>query len=232
MIVSINQPAYLPWLGYFDRIAQSDVHIVLDNVQLERNTKTSFTNRNRVKTPQGITWLTVPVKKSGPGDSQINMIEVDGARWCEKHYRTLTQCYARAPFFEPHRNWFQDFFAAPPDRLAPLLRISTEYLLAFMGIKTKILYAAEMDVSGSKSQLVLNLCRAVNATTYLSGPLGRGYLNEAEFKQASIDVVYHDYSHPVYPQLHTDFFPFMSVVDLLFNCGDESLKILNSNSSR
>ena len=231
MIVSINQPAYLPWLGYFDRIARSDLHIVLDNVQLERNTKTSFTNRNRVKTPQGTVWLTVPVKKSAPSESLIDMIEIDGTKWCEKHYRTLSQCYARAPFFEPHRNWFQDFFAAPSDRLAPLLRVSTEYLLGVLGIQTKILYASEIDVSGSKSQLVLNLCRAVNATTYLSGPLGRGYLNEAVFKQAGIDVVYHDYAHPLYTQLHGDFSPFMSVVDLLFNCGGESWKILNSNGS-
>lgn len=229
MIVSISQPAYLPWLGYFDRIAKSDVAIVLDNVMLERSSKTRFTNRNKVRTTEGWTWLTVPVKTAGLGQPLICDVELDTEQsWADKHFRSLVQSYSRAPHFAEHRDWFENFYNQPMTHLAPLLRESTTYLLDTLGIKTPLLYSSEMNVAGQKSELVLNLCKHAGATTYLSGPLGRDYLDATSFEAAGIGLEFHDYEHPVYPQLYTGFEPYMSIVDLLFNCGDASQQILRS----
>ena len=233
MIVSINQPAYLPWLGYFDRIARSDLHIVLDNVQLERNTKTSFTNRNRVKTPQGTVWLTVPVKKATtPDEAIINRCQIDGEKWAMKHWKTLEQHYSRAPHFGEYREWFRDFFSASHPRLAPMLHESTEFLLTALGISTKLVYASDLNVPGTKAELVINLCKEVGATGYLSGPFGRDYLDAGTFEDQGVDLLFHDYSHPTYPQLHGEFIPYMSTVDLLFNCGLHAYSNLNCGNSQ
>lgn len=229
MIVSINQPAYLPWLGYFDRIARSDLHIVFDDVKIERNTSTSFTNRNKIRTAQGWAWLTVPIRRlDEPDDEIINRVQVDGSHWANKHLRSIVQSYSRAPHFAEHRDWLEGFYSRPQSHLAPLLRESTEYLLDALGIGTPLLYSSEMKVDGQKSELVLNLCKSAGASTYLSGPFGRDYLDVASFEAAGIKLKFDDYEHPIYPQLHAGFQPYMSVIDLLFNCGDASLQILQS----
>lgn len=229
MILSINQPAYLPWLGYFNRIARSDLHIVLDDVQIERNTNTSFTNRNKIRTSQGWIWLTVPIRRSNEhGDEIINRVQVDGSHWANKHLRSLVQSYSRAPHFSMHRDWLESFYSKQWIYLALLLRESTSYLLDSLGITTPLLFSSEMKITGQKSELILNLCKQVGATTYVSGPFGRDYLNATAFEAAGIGLEFDDYEHPIYPQLHAGFERYMSVVDLLFNCGEDSRKILLS----
>jgi hypothetical protein len=227
MIVSINQPAYLPWLGYWDRIARSDLHIVLDHVQFEKN---SFTNRNKVRTREGWTWLTVPLRTSGSfGQLAINTVEiVPGAPWAKKHMRTLQESYARAPHFAAHAAFVERVYgkSEPWTHLGPVLREMTSYFMDALGIRTRLVYSSDLDVAGTKSDLVLNLCRHVGARTYLSGALGKQYLDEAAFAAAGIEVRYQDYQHPRYPQVFPEFEPYMGVVDLLFNCGPRSLDVL------
>ncbi len=226
MIVSINQPAYLPWLGYFHRIQASDLHIVLDHVQFEKN---STTNRNRIRTAQGWSWLTVPLKTKGRfGNLAINEVEIDGERgWPAKHWGTLRQNYAKAPHFAAHARFFEELYARPWARLAGLLEAATGYLLehAFR-IGTPLLRSSGMAVAGRKSELVLNLCRAAGAKVYLSGPLGRDYLDQEAFREAGIEIRYHDYAHPTYAQAYPGFESAMSAVDLLFNHGPDSARIL------
>lgn len=227
MIVSISQPAYLPWLGYFNRIANSDLAIVLDNVMLERSSKTRFTNRNKIKSTEGWTWLTVPVKTAGLGQPLICDLELDlGQRWADKHWRSITQSYSRASHFAMHRHWLEEFYSQPWTRLMPMLNESTAYLLDALGIETPVLYSSTMGVEGKNSELILNLCKHVGATTYLSGPFGRDYLDIEAFESVGINLQFDDYTHPVYPQVHGAFEPYMSIVDLLLNCGDSSLRIL------
>lgn len=231
MIVSINQPAYLPWLGYFHRIAASDLHIVLDHVQFEKN---SFVNRNRVLTANGPTWLTVPVRTKGRfGELPINAVEVDNARdWGAKHWATIRQNYARAPHFAAAGAFLQSIYEREWLRLTDLVRETTEYLMrSALGIRTPTRLSSEMDASGAKSELILNLCKSVGASVYLSGPLGRRYLEEDRFAQAGIEVRYHDYRHPIYQQRFPGFEPFMSAIDLIFNCGESSRDILCGNNA-
>lgn len=227
MIVSINQPAYMPWLGYFDRVAKSDMHIVLDNVQFEKN---SVTNRNKLRTPSGWTWFSVPILKKGRfGELEINKVEVETSKpWRKKHFGTLTANYARAPFYSKYVDFFEDFYSQNWKFLNPMLEKSTEYFTQELGIDTEHVSSSKFSIESKKSQLILDLCREVGATTYLSGPFGREYLDEQEFKDAGIELEFHDYVHPYYKQNFDGFEPYMSIVDLLFNHGEESLEILRS----
>jgi hypothetical protein len=228
MIVSIHQPAYLPWLGYLHRIAMSDEHVVLDNVQFEKN---SFTNRNKLKTTQGWCWLTVPVKTAGRfGQLAIRDVEIAPDRpWAQKHWATLQLSYGKAPFFAEHSAFFDDVYKRPWAKLQDLAWTITEYLLDAFEIRTRIGFASQMNVSGKKDELVLNLCRELNADVYLSGPLGREYLRENLFAQQGVTVRYHDYHHPQYKQLHAGFEPYLAALDLLFNAGPKSREIMMAN---
>ena len=232
MILSISQPAYMPWLGYFNRIAKSDIAIVLDNVMLERSSKTRFTNRNKIKTERGWNWLTVPVKTAGLGQPLICDVLLDmDQNWQDKHRKSIFHSYQRASHFESHREWFESFYSQKFTHLAPMLNDLTSHLLESLRINTPILFSSKMEVKGQKSELILNLCKHVGATTYLSGPFGKDYLDAEAFKVAGINLEFDDYVHPIYTQIHGEFAPFMSIIDLLFNCGDDSLQILRGNVS-
>lgn len=225
MIVSINQPAYLPWLGYFERIAASDLHIVLDHVQFEKN---SFTNRNKVRTREGSTWLTVPLSTKGRfGDLAIHTLAIAlNDPWQKKHWATLRMNYARAPFFSAYAPAYEELYSRPWTGFGPMVRAFLEQHLRDLGITTPLRYSSEMGVAGTKSELVLNLCRAADADRYLSGAMGRDYLDEASFAAAGITVDYQAYAHPSYTQCQPGFEPFMGVLDLLFNHGPVSRDIL------
>jgi hypothetical protein len=227
MIVSINQPSYLPWLGYFDRIAKSDLHIILDHVQFEKN---SVTNRNKVRTKTGWSWLSVPVLSKGRfGKLAIDQIEVDHtSRWAKKHLMTLQANYSRSAYYQHYSSYFEHFYRQDWFYLAQMLQESTRYLLKELGIQTQQLNSSEIGLQSKKADLILELCIKVGATTYLSGPFGREYLDEGAFEKAGIELKYHDYVHPSYDQCFDGFEPYMSVVDLLFNHGEKSLEILTS----
>jgi hypothetical protein len=225
MIVSINQPAYLPWLGYFERIAASDLHIVLDHVQFEKN---SFTNRNKVRTKDGWTWLTVPLATKGRfGDLAIHGLQfAPNDPWLRKHWTTLRQNYARAPFFAQYAPAYEALYAQAWPGFMPLVRAFLAQHLHDLGIATPLRFSSELAATGTKGELVLNLCREAGATTYLSGALGRDYLDGDTFARAGITVAYQDYSHPAYPQCQPGFEPGMGVLDLIFNHGPASRDIL------
>lgn len=231
MIVSINQPAYLPWLGYFHRIAVADAHIVLDHVQFEKN---SFTNRNKIRTRNSWCWLTVPVRTAGKfGQIPINEIEVaNEKKWAIKHWETLRLSYARAPFFTEHATFFESVYLRSWGKLIDLTGEITAYLLRAFEIKTRLFFSSQMKASGRKDELVLNLCRELGATVYLSGPLGRDYLREHLFRDEGIAVRYDDYQHPAYPQAHPGFEPYMAAVDLLFNAGQASPGVILKGQER
>jgi hypothetical protein len=232
MTVSINQPAYLPWLGYFNRIALSDLHIVLDHVQFEKN---SFVNRNKARTRQGWTWLTVPLATKGRfGHLSINSLSIaPNDPWARKHWTTIRTSYARAPFFKDLAPAYEALYTKPWTDFLPMARDFMRQHLADLAIDTPVLSSSTLGVQGTKSDLVLNLCRAVGADIYLSGPLGRDYLDEASFASAGIDIKYQDFEHPIYKQCQPGpFEPAMGVLDLLFNLGPSSRALVLKGSSR
>lgn len=221
MIVSIHQPAYLPWLGLLDRIAKSDIFIVLDNVPFEKG---SFINRNKIRqsNPPGWQWLTVPIRSGGILKKPLHKIEIEAVIWGGKHLLSIEQEYGKARHFE---EWIERihqliYFSSKFERIGQMLAYHMGYLLAMFEIDRPVFFASELKTSGKKTKMLVDLCKKVGATQYLSGPLGRNYLDESLFRDSGIEVQYHDYQHPVYPQRHGGFIPYMSSIDYLFNCGN------------
>lgn len=226
MIVTISQPRYQPWLGYFHRIAVSDLFIYLDTVQY---TPRDWENRNKVKTARGWTWLTVPVKARYR--AMIPEVLIDNEQpWQGKHWGTINTYYSSTPEFKSYAEKLRGIYKDKIWHSLTDLNLSlTNVLCECLGLKqAKFALASDLDTQGKGSELILNLCKTVGATVYLSGSQGRNYLDEAAFADAGIKLWYQDYNHPVYAQLHNGFVPYMAVIDLLFNCGSDSLDILMS----
>ena len=195
MIVSINQPAYLAWLGHFERIAMSDLHVVLDDVQFPKN---DTVNRNRVRcrgSTTGWQWLTVPVRKVHM--KPLNQVEVNNdAAWGRKHWRTLEQEYGSEPRFGEFAPFWEETLNWSWPKLVHLIEVTMLWTLRELEVKTPMLKSSQLHGTGRKSELMLSLCHEVGATVYLSGPYGREYLDEERFAEEGIEVRYHDYEPP------------------------------------
>ena len=228
MRVAIHQPQYMPWLGYLAKWAAADVFVFLDTVQYEKN---GWQNRNRIKTAAGPRWLTVPVHaRLG---TPIAAVAVDAAQpWRARHRRAIEDAYARAPYLVRHRDALGRLYAASWERLTPLAVASAEWLARAVGISTPARLASTLNVSaGDASARLVAICRAVGADTYLAGRDGARYMDPAAFAAAGIAVRYQDYKHPEYAQLHGEFAPFLSGLDLLLTHGDDALAILRSGDT-
>jgi len=221
MILAAHQPAYLPWLGYLDKIAQADLFVYLDDVQFEKN---SFINRNRIKTPAGVQWLTIPVKSKGHLDATMReMVMDDSQPWRRKHLAAVAQNYRRAPFFEQAYARLEALLSMQTDSLTDFCWQHLQFWAGEYGIGTRLVRQSQVQVEGTKSDLVLNLCLQHGATHYVSGPLGRDYLDVASFTARGIVVDFQSFEPPVYPQLWGAFEANLSVVDFWMNCGSGSL---------
>ena len=218
MKISIHQPAYLPWLGYFDRIASSDVFVFLDTVQFEKN---SFTNRNLIKSANGPIWLTIPVLQRNHFQKRLNEIQIDVTQnWRQKHIRSIEINYRKTLFFDAR---FEKLIRLYDSEYAFLADFCYDHLIFWLdelNIKTPVIRASKLNIMGQNSNLILALCQHLKATTYISGPLGRDYINEPSFKELGVDIIYQDYIHPNYEQLYPPFLPAMGVVDFWMNCKD------------
>ena len=221
MILSAHQPAYLPWLGYFDKIIQSDIFIYLDSVQFEKN---SFTNRNRIKSPQGELMLTVPVLSKGHINKSLTEIEIDNKQnWRKKHLSSILMNYKKAKRFEECYAKLEVLYDKEYDFLSELCYEHLIFWLRELGIKTEIIKSSELNIDSKKSDLIFDLCRYYNTDTYISGALGKNYLEENKFKNAKINIIYQDYKHPVYEQLWGEFLSYMSILDFWMNYDDYNL---------
>ena len=219
-VVSIHQPAYLPWLGYFDKIRRADLFIYLDSVQFQ---KQSFQNRNKIRTADGWTWLTVPVETKGRlYETPLKDLPINNrVNWRRKHRAAIEMNYRKAPRFEPVMSLLDRFYAQEWEHLSDLCYAMMTAFNRELAVDSEIRKASELKtLEGGKSDLLLSICRAVGATTYLSGALGQNYLDVESFERAGIDVLFQDYRHPVYAQLQPDFLPNMAVIDLLMNEAD------------
>ncbi len=222
-VVGIHQPEYLPWMGFLNKLANSDAFVLLDNVQYRRN---YFQNRNRIRTATGWSWLTVPVKKA-PLETPIMDIEVDDSKlWGETHLKGLSQNYSKAPHFREHEEFLNRLYAEKWNKLAELNVWIIRYIADSLGIQTEIILASKLRATGTSSELLLGICKELGAETYLSGRFGRDYLDERLFEEAGIGVVYQDFHHPMYRQVYEPFVPDLAGVDLLFNCGAEGIELV------
>lgn len=224
MIVTIHQPQFMPWIGYFDKMDQADIFVYLDNVQFKKN---EWQNRNRLKTSQGWQWLTVPVLQKFPQD--ICEVEINNqVQWREKHLNALFTNYSRSPYFKQYWSMIKEYYEGGWKKLVDLNINSIEMLKKLMGLNVKTILASQLRTGASSTQRLVEICKELGADTYISGPDGIKYMDIKLFEKNDIEVVFHDFHHPVYPQLYGDFVSHLSTVDLLFNCGPRSLEIIRS----
>lgn len=226
MVLTAHQPVYLPWLGLFHKISLADRFVSFNRVQYLPK---DWNNRNKVKTANGPVWLTVPVLTKGHRLKGIDEIEIDNhSSWQRKHWTTLQHSYGKAPHFARYSHFFEDVYTREWTYLADLNDEMLRWFLGVLGIDVEFTRASDHDFTGTKSELVLDMCRQLGADRYVFGAVGRDYAEVEQFTEAGIEVVFQDYRHPTYPQLYGEFEPYLSVVDLLFNCGEDSLEILLS----
>jgi len=223
-VAVILQPSYLPWLGYFAQFHRCDVFVVYDDVQFDKH---GWRNRNRIKTPQGPQWLTVPVRTYKQDWPTNRAITIDNTQhWRKKHLASLRQNYAKAPFFANYVGLFDDLYSRDWTNLFDLNMASFRMLTQALGIVREIRFASELGVAGDTVERLTAICQKVGANHFFEGHAGKNYIADDRFRSAGIDIEYQDYKHPVYPQLHGVFVPYLSIVDLLFNCGPRSLDII------
>jgi hypothetical protein len=219
----ILQPSYLPWRGYFHQIQKADVFMFYDDVQYDDR---GWRNRNRVKTPAGTRWLTIPVRGQGAQieHTQIREIRICNDRpWAPKHWRTLRHCYRRAPHFGRYAALLESFYNRREESLAEFTIDLTMALAAELGIqKTRFVRSSSFAVGGAKTERLLALLAAVGADHYISGPSARGYIDEARLGAAGVSLEYMSYQYPEYEQLHPPYDPHVSLLDLLFMKGPDA----------
>ena len=224
MIVSVHQPHYLPWLGYFDKMASSDAFVFLDMVQYKRR---EFQNRNKIRTGDGWVWLTVPVISKGRYNQRIYEVAIDNTiNWQSSHWGKIKTDYDKAPYFKDYSDFFEEVYTNKWDRLTKLNIYVIKYLLACLDIDTPLYLESDLETKTQGTERIIQICKKLGADTYLSGVGGKVYLDEAKLARAGINLEYQDFHHPQYQQQYPGFEPYMSVIDLLFNHGKDSLKIL------
>jgi hypothetical protein len=219
--VAISQSNYIPWKGYFDVINMVDEFIIFDTAQYTRR---DWRNRNRIKTPAGPAWLTIPVVVKGRYQQTIQDTEISDMSWNERHWKTLVHNYARAAHFDAYRDCFEELYLGCREKL--LTQINYRFLTRIcemLGIKTHLSSSVECPEVEGRTKRIVEWCKLLNATEYLTGPTAKGYVDEGLFAKAGIGLRYMDYSgYAEYRQLYPPFEHAVSILDLIFNEGPDA----------
>ena len=221
MIVAGHQPNHLPWLGFFDKMRRSDVFIIEDNVQFERQ---GFTNRNRLMTSNGVKWLSVPVEHVNQ-PLLVNEIKVANKAepdWKQRHWLTLKHNYCKAPYWSEFSDFFEKTYESEWSLLIDLNMHLIKGLMGFLGIDTPLVLSSSLGASGKKTELIIAQCKKVGADIQLAGNGCKDYIDNKRFEQEGINLVFQEFSHPKYAQTRPGFVSSLSVVDYLFCTGGKS----------
>lgn len=225
MTCVILQPSYIPWRGFFHLIQKADTFVFYDDVQYD---KRGWRNRNRIKSPSGPVWLTIPVFSKGAQveNTPINAIEITyDEDWPRKHWRSISLNYAKAPFFKQYAPLVESFYQQKPKMLADFTIEITSLLARALGIgHTQFINSSTLAVEGQKTDRLIAVLQKVGATHYISGPSARDYIEPEKFDAAGITLEYMSYDYAEYPQLHPPFVPDVSAIDLLFMAGPDAGK--------
>jgi hypothetical protein len=227
MIVAVHQPQYLPWLGYFDKMAKADIFCYLDNVQYKKN---EWQNRNRIKTAQGWQWLTVPVTYRFP--EKIGQVRINrNMAWEKKHLKAISTSYGRAPFFSRYMELIRPVILSDHDELSTLNIALAEALRQALKIDTRTVVVSQLPaMRENPTDRLIDICRHFGADTYLAGQGGTNYMDVDRFDGSGVKVAVQHYEHPVYPQLFGKFISHLSVIDLIFNCGPGSAAVIGKGA--
>lgn len=226
-IISIRQPGYLPFIGFFKKIQSCDIFVELDDVAY---TRSDFDNRNRIRTYDGSMFLTVPVLNKF--NQKLNEVKIaNNENWNKKHVNSIKNNYQKAPYFDKYFDSIEKIIMKKWEKLLDLNISLIEYFYNELQLKTKIIKSSKIKINSTGSEKLLEICKNLKCTTYLSGSLGKNYLDEKLFLDSGIKVVYENFDHPIYNQIQGEFISNMSIIDLLFNEGDVSSQILSNSTN-
>ena len=220
--VAILQSNYIPWKGYFDIIAMVDEFILYDDMQYTRR---DWRNRNKIKTPNGAKWLTIPVETKGKFYQKINETQISGGDWAQSHMMSLSQCYSKAPFWKENHSWLQSLYerASHMKMLSDVNYLFITEICKKLGIHTEITWSSDYSLVDGKTERLIGLVQSAGGDFYLSGPAAKDYIVDELFEKASIRLDYMNYEgYPQYPQLHGEFDPYVSILDLILMTGPEA----------
>ena len=224
--IAILQSNYIPWKGYFDLINMVDEFIFYDDMQY---TKRDWRNRNKIKTPQGIHWLTIPVRQENL-EQKIKDTKIADKKWNIKHWRTIFQNYSKAKYFKDYKDIFEELYLTCDEEY--LSQINYKFITTIneiLEIKTKLSWSSEFELVDGQTEKLLGICKDCNADIYLSGPAAKDYFNEELAKQENIKVEWMDYiGYKEYEQLNPPFEHGVTILDLIFNKGDRAKEFMKS----
>jgi len=221
-VVTIHQPNYLPWIGFFQKMALGDIFVILDTVQFSKD---SYTQRTKIRTKEGWVWLTIPVERKYYFRPINEVCLPRNEKWKKKHKIAIISNYAKAPFFD--KNFVDQYYCNGITKLQEFNEFGIFYLKDKFGIETKVVRASELGINeGLKStELLIEIVKRVGGDVYISGVSGKNYLEEEKFEKEGIEIRYFEFKPFEYPQRWEGFEPYMSAIDLLFNIGDKSKTI-------
>ena len=226
MIVFVHQPEYIPWLGFFDKLARCDTFVIYDDAQFQHG---GFHNRNRIRTIHGWEWLTTPIMHGHP--QTIKDVKISGTQWKNKQLDVITQNYKKTPYFNKYFPLIREAISSEHKHLIELNLELIKAIAGFLDINANMVCSSEFSYLGKeKNEKLVSICKQMGADTYLSGSGGKAYVNEDMFIEAKINLQWHSYYHPTYKQGFDGFEPNMSIIDLLFNMGPEAMEIILSGS--
>ena len=224
--VAVIQPGYLPWLGFFELMASSDILVIYDDVQFDKH---GWRNRNRIKTQHGIQWLTVPVLTKGKKFPKNNEVLIKDGEWRRKHINSINYNYCKTDYFEEVFPMIKEGARLDTDKLIDVDMFFIGEIAKYLHIKTDVVRSSELNVGGeTKAGRLINICKYFNATHYYNGAAGKKLYKKEDFANHGIILEFQDYKHPQYKQLFGEFVPYLSVIDLLLNEGSSSLGIILS----
>jgi hypothetical protein len=214
--ISVSQSNYIPWKGYFDLINRVDEFILYDDAQYTRR---DWRNRNKIKTPQGLQWLTIPVDVKGKYLQKIKETKISDKGWGVKHWQQIKQNYAKAKNFKKYKDIFEELYLSCKEEY--LSEINHKFIIAInqiLGIKTKIRFSSEFQIYGDQTEKLINICKQCNATVYISGPAAKTYFDEQLANKENILVKYMNYeNYKEYEQLYPPFEHGVTILDLILN---------------
>jgi hypothetical protein len=229
--IAISQSNYIPWKGYFDLINHVDEFVLLDEVQYTRR---DWRNRNRLKTPNGPLWLTIPVQVKGRYHQRIDETLISESGWEAKHIKTIVHSYGRAPGHDLYAERLTELYdaVAGEERLSAVNRRFIEAVCGWLGITTKLSWSSDHPADDGRNERLLSICLALGANEYVSGPAAASYLDEELFRSQGVEVSWMDYSgYPEYPQPHPPFEHSVSILDLLLSVGDDAVRYMKTFSA-
>lgn len=228
MMIGILQPAYLPWLGFFEQMDRVDLFVLHDDIQY---TKSDWRNRNKIRTNTGWSWLSVPIR--GGEDQRICEAHIDhDQRWSKRHVNLLRENYRGAPFYKEYMNDIEEILRSRHVLIAELDYELIIYMAKRIGITTPIEKTSSKSISGKSTERLINICREYDADAIYEGAAGKKYIDERALRENGITIEYQEYAHPTYRQLQEPFIPYLSTIDLMFCHGPDSKRIITNYEGR